>query len=120
VEKMSAGDAHRPPAHPRNLGLRAQAGRRGSADRKLLNDAYPELVEALSEAVRGDAVFDGEIVALDPERGSTKEWPPRRAPGPLQFPTSAPSRRLGELLYHHIHQQFNNWPLADRLGIASA
>lgn len=50
------------------LGL---AGRRASADRKLLNDAYPELVEALSEAVRGDAVFDGEIVAFDPERGIT-------------------------------------------------
>ena len=42
-----------------------------SRNRKLLNDAYPELVEALSEAVRGDAVLDGEIVAFDPERGIT-------------------------------------------------
>ena len=28
--------------------------------------AYPELVEALSFAVRGDAVLDGEVVAVDP------------------------------------------------------
>jgi bifunctional non-homologous end joining protein LigD len=42
-----------------------------SRNRKLLNDAYPELVEALSEAVRGDAVLDGEIVAFDPARGIT-------------------------------------------------
>lgn len=42
-----------------------------SRNQKLLNDAYPELVEALSDAVRGDAVLDGEIVAFDPERGIT-------------------------------------------------
>jgi bifunctional non-homologous end joining protein LigD len=42
-----------------------------SRNRKLLNDAYPELVDALSSAVRGDAVLDGEIVAFDPERGIT-------------------------------------------------
>jgi bifunctional non-homologous end joining protein LigD len=42
-----------------------------SRNQKLLNDAYPELVEALSEAVRGDAVLDGEIVAFDAERGIT-------------------------------------------------
>src|SRR5688572_6159691 len=42
-----------------------------SRNRKPLNDAYPELVEALSPAVRGDAVFDGEIVAFDSERGIT-------------------------------------------------
>jgi bifunctional non-homologous end joining protein LigD len=42
-----------------------------SRNRKLLNDAYPELVEALGEAVRGEAVLDGEIVALDPQRGIT-------------------------------------------------
>jgi DNA ligase D-like protein (predicted ligase) len=38
-------------------------------NRKPLNDAYPELVEALEPAVRGDAVLDGEIVAFDSERG---------------------------------------------------
>jgi DNA ligase D-like protein (predicted ligase) len=42
-----------------------------SRNRKLLNDAYPELVEALSQAVRGDAVLDGEIVAFDLDRGIT-------------------------------------------------
>ena len=42
-----------------------------SRNRKPFNDAYPELVEALSEAVRGDAVLDGEIVAFDPQRGIT-------------------------------------------------
>jgi bifunctional non-homologous end joining protein LigD len=40
-----------------------------SRNRKPLNDAYPELVEALEPAVRGDSVLDGEIVAIDPERG---------------------------------------------------
>jgi bifunctional non-homologous end joining protein LigD len=42
-----------------------------SRNRKPLNDAYPELVEALEPAVRGEAVLDGEIVAFDAERGIT-------------------------------------------------
>ncbi|HZA98508.1 MAG TPA: hypothetical protein VE399_06995, partial [Gemmatimonadales bacterium] len=42
-----------------------------SRNRKPLNDAYPELVEALEPAVRGDAVLDGEIVAFDVERDVT-------------------------------------------------
>ena len=42
-----------------------------SRNRKPLNAAYPELVEALGPAVRGDAVLDGEVVAFDPERGVT-------------------------------------------------
>ena len=41
-----------------------------SRNRKPLNGAYPELVEALETAIRGDAVLDGEIVAFD-ERGET-------------------------------------------------
>jgi DNA ligase D-like protein (predicted ligase) len=40
-----------------------------SRNRKPLNDAYPELIEALTGAVRGSAVLDGEVVAFDPERG---------------------------------------------------
>jgi bifunctional non-homologous end joining protein LigD len=40
-----------------------------SRNRKPLESAYPELVEALSIAVRGDAVLDGEVVAIDPRRG---------------------------------------------------
>jgi bifunctional non-homologous end joining protein LigD len=42
-----------------------------SRNRKPLNGAYPELVESLEPAVRGDAVLDGEIVAFDAERGIT-------------------------------------------------
>jgi DNA ligase D-like protein (predicted ligase) len=42
-----------------------------SRNRKPLNGAYPELVEALATAVRGDAVLDGEVVAFDRERGVT-------------------------------------------------
>jgi bifunctional non-homologous end joining protein LigD len=42
-----------------------------SRNHKPLNGAYPELVEALELAVRGDAVLDGEIVAFDPEREVT-------------------------------------------------
>ena len=33
--------------------------------------AYPELVEALGLAVRGDAVLDGEVVAVDPATGQS-------------------------------------------------
>lgn len=42
-----------------------------SRNQKPLNAAYPELVEALSGGVRGDAVLDGEVVAFDEERGVT-------------------------------------------------
>ena len=42
-----------------------------SRNRKPLNAAYPELVEALAVAVRGDAVLDGEIVAVDPATGQS-------------------------------------------------
>lgn len=39
-----------------------------SRNHKPLDDAYPELAEALAHAVRADAVLDGEIVAIDPKR----------------------------------------------------
>jgi len=39
-----------------------------SRNHKPLDEAYPELVEALTSAVRGDVVLDGEIVAIDPKR----------------------------------------------------
>ncbi|HKH82829.1 MAG TPA: non-homologous end-joining DNA ligase [Gemmatimonadales bacterium] len=42
-----------------------------SRNQKPLNAAYPELVEALSSGVRGEAVLDGEVVAFDEERGVT-------------------------------------------------
>lgn len=40
-----------------------------SRNRKQVEGGYPELAEALSLAVRGDAVIDGEIVAPDPATG---------------------------------------------------
>jgi bifunctional non-homologous end joining protein LigD len=62
---------------PKLDGVRALIYARGgkvriySRNRKPLNDAYPELVEALERMVRGDAVLDGEIAAFDAERGIT-------------------------------------------------
>lgn len=62
---------------PKLDGVRALSYVRGgsvrmySRNRKLLNNAYPELVEALSDAVHGNAVLDGEVVAFDEERGVT-------------------------------------------------
>lgn len=40
-----------------------------SRNRKALDEAYPEIAEALAGSVSGSAVFDGEVVAIDPERG---------------------------------------------------
>ena len=40
-----------------------------SRNRKPIEGGYPELVEALETAIRGDAVLDGEIVAIDPKTG---------------------------------------------------
>jgi bifunctional non-homologous end joining protein LigD len=42
-----------------------------SRNRKPLDGAYPELVDSLSFAVRGDAVLDGEVVAVDPRTGQS-------------------------------------------------
>jgi bifunctional non-homologous end joining protein LigD len=39
-----------------------------SRNHKPLDEAYPELAEALAVAARGDVVLDGEIVAIDPKR----------------------------------------------------
>lgn len=40
-----------------------------SRNRKPLDGAYPEIAEALGKAVRGTAVLDGEVVAIDPATG---------------------------------------------------
>jgi bifunctional non-homologous end joining protein LigD len=40
-----------------------------SRNQKPLDGAYPEIVEALGRAARGDAIFYGEVVAIDPARG---------------------------------------------------
>jgi DNA ligase D-like protein (predicted ligase) len=42
-----------------------------SRNQKPLDGAYPELVDALGTAVRGDAVLDGEVVAVDPATGQS-------------------------------------------------
>jgi DNA ligase D-like protein (predicted ligase) len=60
---------------PKLDGIRALAYSSGgevklySRNQKSLDTAYPELVERLQLAVQGDAVVDGEIVAIDPKRG---------------------------------------------------
>jgi ATP-dependent DNA ligase len=40
-----------------------------SRNRKPLETAYPELVGALETSVRGNAILDGEVVAIDPGTG---------------------------------------------------
>lgn len=40
-----------------------------SRNRKELDGAYPEIVAALARAVKGSAVLDGEVVAIDPRTG---------------------------------------------------
>lgn len=40
-----------------------------SRNRRPLDAAYPELVDAVAHAIRGDAVLDGEVVAVDPKSG---------------------------------------------------
>ena len=40
-----------------------------SRNRKPLDAAYPELVEELETGVRGNAILDGEVVAIDPGTG---------------------------------------------------
>jgi bifunctional non-homologous end joining protein LigD len=60
---------------PKLDGVRCLAFVRGGAvrllsrTRKPLGDAYPELVGALGRRARGDVILDGEVVAIDPERG---------------------------------------------------
>jgi len=60
---------------PKLDGVRCLAFVRGrevrlfSRNHKLLNDGYPELVELLRRRARGNAILDGEIVAIDPARG---------------------------------------------------
>ena len=51
--------------------VRDGAVRLVSRNRKPMNAAYPELVAALETGVRGDAVLDGEVVAVDPGHGGS-------------------------------------------------
>lgn len=73
VEDVPAGDTWI--YEPKLDGIRSLVYAEGgdvrllSRNRLPLDAAYPELVDALALAVRGDAVLDGEIVAIDPRRG---------------------------------------------------
>src|SRR5690606_10856193 len=46
-----------------------KAARLFSPHRKALDEAYPEIVDALAHAIDGTAVLDGEVVAIDPKTG---------------------------------------------------
>jgi DNA ligase D-like protein (predicted ligase) len=92
-----------------------------SRNRKPLDAAYPELAEALSLAVRGDAVLDGEVVAIDPKRRlSSFSLLQRR----MQLRDAARAERSGVpvILYlfdilHYEGIDLTGLPLVDRKGV---
>jgi DNA ligase D-like protein (predicted ligase) len=92
-----------------------------SRNRKLLNDAYPELVDALSTAVRGDAVLDGEIVAFDSERGITS-FSRLQQRMQLRDPVRARRSQVAVYLYlfdclYHDGADLTGLPLLDRKAV---
>lgn len=74
-----------------------------SSSRQPLNAAYPELIEALEAAVRGNAVLDGEIV------GVRDEARPRRSGVPAEL------YLFDCLFYEGIH--LTGLPLVDRKAV---
>ena len=92
-----------------------------SRNRKPLDAAYPELVEALGLAVRGDAVLDGEIVAVDPRTGQSSFSRLQRR---MQLRDETRARRTGvdvELyLFDCLYYEgidLANLPLVDRKAV---
>jgi bifunctional non-homologous end joining protein LigD len=92
-----------------------------SRNRKLLNGAYPELVEALEPAVRGDAVLDGEIVAFDAEGGLTSF---ARLQQRMQLRDPVRARRSQVPVYLYLFDclfyegvDLTGLPLVDRKGV---
>ena len=92
-----------------------------SRNRKPLDAAYPELVEALGLAVRGDAVLDGEIVAVDPATGQSSFSRLQRR---MQLRDETRARRTGvgvELyLFDCLYYEgidLTNLPLVDRKAV---
>lgn len=92
-----------------------------SRNRKPLDAAYPELVEALGMAVRGDAVLDGEIVAVDPRTGQSSFSRLQRR---MQLRDETRARRSGVgvelylfdcLFYEGV--DLTNLPLVDRKAV---
>ena len=92
-----------------------------SRNRKPLEGAYPELVEALAAAVRGDAVLDGEVVAIDPRRGvSSFALLQRRMQ--LRDPLRAGRSGVAVLLYlfdclYYEGIELTGLPLVDRKAV---
>jgi DNA ligase D-like protein (predicted ligase) len=92
-----------------------------SRNRKPLNDAYPELVEALGPAVRGAAVLDGEIVAFDSERGVTS-FSRLQQRMQLRDPVRARRSQVAVHLYlfdclHYEGVDLTGLPLLDRKAV---
>jgi bifunctional non-homologous end joining protein LigD len=92
-----------------------------SRNRKPLDAAYPELVEALALAVRGDAVLDGEVVAVDPATGQSSFSRLQRR---MQLRDETRARRSGVpvelylfdcLFYEGV--DLTNLPLVDRKSV---
>jgi DNA ligase D-like protein (predicted ligase) len=92
-----------------------------SRNHKPLNDAYPELVEALQLAVRGDAVLDGEVVAFDAKTGVTSF---SRLQQRMQLRDPIRARRSLVQVYLYIFDclyyegvDLRNLPLLDRKAV---
>lgn len=92
-----------------------------SRNRKPLDAAYPELVEALGLAVRGDAVLDGEIVAVDPKTGQSSFSRLQRR---MQLRDETRARRSGVAVELYLFDclfyegvDLTNLPLVDRKAV---
>ncbi|MBK0401329.1 non-homologous end-joining DNA ligase [Limibaculum sp. M0105] len=68
-----------------------------SRNRKSLSESYPELVEALEERVRCDALIDGEIVAF---KGSISSF--SRLQGRMQIKDPDEARVSGIAIYYYL------------------
>jgi DNA ligase D-like protein (predicted ligase) len=92
-----------------------------SRNRKPLDAAYPELVEALALAVRGDAVLDGEVVAVDPATGQSSFSRLQRR---MQLRDETRARRSGVPVELYLFDcmfyegvDLTNLPLVDRKSV---
>jgi len=92
-----------------------------SRNRKPLDNAYPELVDALSFAVRGDAVLDGEVVAVDPRTGqSSFSRLQRRMQLRDELPAQASDVAVELFLFDCLFYEgidLTNLPLVDRKAV---
>jgi DNA ligase D-like protein (predicted ligase) len=89
-----------------------------SRNRKPLEGGYPELVAALETATRGDAVLDGEIVAIDPRTGLSSF---ARLQQRMQLRDAARATRTGVAVRLYLFDclyyegvDLTNLPLVDR------